>query len=88
MKLPASGRAAGKVILLGEHVVVYARPALAAGLARGLEVRVQRGAGALSVETDVAALAADERPVALVREALEEARKARTSTGSSVWATE
>jgi mevalonate kinase len=69
VKLPASGRAAGKVILLGEHVVVYARPALAAGLARGLEVRVQRGTGGPSVETDVAALAADERPVALVREA-------------------
>ena len=69
MKLPARGRAAGKVILLGEHVVVYARPALAAGLARGLEVRVERGAGPLAVRTDVPALAADERPAALVREA-------------------
>ena len=69
MKLPASGRAAGKVILLGEHVVVYARPALAAGLARGLEVRVQRGSGEPTVETDVSALASDERPLALVREA-------------------
>jgi 5,10-methylenetetrahydromethanopterin reductase len=59
LKLPASGRAAGKVILLGEHVVVYARPALAAGLARGLEVRVQRGDGPPAVETDVPALAAD-----------------------------
>jgi mevalonate kinase len=69
VKLPASGRAAGKVILLGEHVVVYARPALAAGLARGLEVRVQRGSGEPTVETDVSALASDERPPALVREA-------------------
>ena len=69
MKLPARGRAAGKVILLGEHVVVYARPALAVGLARGLEVRVERGAGPLAVRTDVPALAADERPAALVREA-------------------
>ena len=69
MKLPARGRAAGKVILLGEHVVVYARPALAAGLARGLEVRVERGNGPLAVRTDVPSLAADERPLALVREA-------------------
>ena len=69
MKLPARGRAAGKVILLGEHVVVYARPALAAGLACGLEVRVERGAGPLSVRTEAPALATDERPAALVREA-------------------
>ena len=69
MKLPANGRAAGKVILLGEHVVVYARPALAAGLALGLEVRVERGGGPLAVRTDVPSLAADERPVTLVREA-------------------
>jgi len=69
VKLPASGRAAGKVILLGEHVVVYGRPALAAGLARGLEVRVERGEGPPGLRTDVPALSADARPVTLVREA-------------------
>jgi mevalonate kinase len=69
VKFPARGRAAGKVILLGEHVVVYARPALALGLARGLAAEVERHAGPPAVETDAPELAADERPVALVRAA-------------------
>lgn len=38
----AIGRALGKVILLGEHSVVYGRPALAGALSRGVEVRVER----------------------------------------------
>jgi mevalonate kinase len=37
---PASARACGKVILLGEHVVVHGRPAIAAGIDRFVELNV------------------------------------------------
>src|SRR5215468_4428279 len=64
----ATGRAGGKVILLGEHAVVYGRSAVATGLPIGLEVEATEGDGP-AVVSDDPALTADPRPRELVVEA-------------------
>ncbi len=69
MNLPARGRAAGKVILLGEHAVVYGRPAFVASLPLGLAAEVATSAGAPRLESDHPELEVDPRPAALVAEA-------------------
>ena len=49
MTSAATGRASGKVILLGEHAVVYGHRALAGALMAGVTVEATRGSGWLRV---------------------------------------
>jgi len=44
-----TGHGHGKVIMVGEHAVVYGQPALAAGLSVGIAVRARPGSGRLRV---------------------------------------
>ncbi|MCA9682976.1 MAG: mevalonate kinase [Myxococcales bacterium] len=77
LELHPSAEACGKVILLGEHSVVYGHPALAAGLQRGLLLHARpledrRAPMQLSIPTwdlDLTLRADDEHPV--VRASLE-----------------
>jgi mevalonate kinase len=46
---PASGFGHAKIILLGEHAVVYGHPAVAAGIADGVRARATPGPGTLRV---------------------------------------
>ncbi|MDX2019327.1 MAG: mevalonate kinase [Deltaproteobacteria bacterium] len=65
----------GKVILLGEHAVVYGQPAIAAGIAAGVQAVATKGTGKLSVpawdlSTDVSQQIPVARALAAIFEAL------------------
>ncbi|HEX6277974.1 MAG TPA: mevalonate kinase [Polyangiaceae bacterium] len=70
-------RASGKVILLGEHAVVYGVPALAVGLDRGVEVEAVPAASASIVLGEHTARAGDGSDTARALEALLRALDAR-----------
>ena len=59
MKQPITATAPGKVILLGEHAVVYGHPALAGALAGGVTVEAAPGDGWLRVPEWSASVRAD-----------------------------
>ncbi len=63
----------GKIILLGEHAVVYGHPALAGGLSRRVDIAVSPGSGPTALEIpdwELAVTVEDDHPVATALGAL------------------
>jgi mevalonate kinase len=68
---PGTGFGHGKLILLGEHAVVFGQPALAAGIPVGVRARATRGEGRIQIPSwNVDARAGDGTPVGTALERL------------------
>lgn len=77
-----SGHGNGKVILLGEHAVVYGVPAIAAGLSVGATASAREGEVRLAIAPwDVTVRPGDDTALGAALAALLEARRAGTTTG-------
>jgi len=77
-----SGHGSGKVILLGEHAVVYGVPAIAAGLSVGATAHTDDGAPSLHIAPwNVSVRPGDDAPLALALTALLEARRSDARAG-------
>lgn len=70
------GFAPGKLILLGEHAVVYGAPAIGVPLQKGVNAHLRRGRGEIEIELDSGLLPPEVReaasPEALIQKALKE----------------